>query len=263
MPTLLVDNAATADVQSATSTVTMTYTGNGYDPDAMLAVNYVVFKDGEPLSTVTNVGDIQFSTYFPVLNNYVGAAIEQGSGNIIENTFNLMNMFNYNYFYLHFLETTNSHIDATWYQPGEYQMVFTLVEMQNGNDVGITYNNVQNAGGQDAVSTNTVLSTATVNYHVSTVSNGAPEGQTGIADNDVDSQFDLYPNPARDIVHVQCAVADAQLTVTDMNGKVVYALDGTHNGTIEVNVSGWSAGVYFVNLRNNDTVVTKKLVVTK
>ena len=117
LPTLLVDNAATADVQSATSTVTMTYTGNGYDPDAMLAVNYVVFKDGEPLSTVTNVGDIQFSTYFPVLNNYVGAAIEQGSGNIIENTFNLMNMFNYNYFYLHFLETTNSHIDATWYQP--------------------------------------------------------------------------------------------------------------------------------------------------
>ena len=50
---------------------------------------------------------------------------------------------------------------------------------------------------------------------------------------------------------------------SNMNGKVVYALDGTHNGTIEVNVSGWSAGVYFVNLRNNDTVVTKKLVVTK
>ncbi len=263
VPGVLVNNAATAEVQSATSTVAVTYNGNSYNPNAMLAVNYVVLRDGEQLSSVANVGDIRFSTYFPVLNSYVGDAIEQGSGNIIESTFNLMNMFRYNYFYLHFLQTTNSQLTATWYQPGEYQMVFTLVEMENGNDIGFTYNGSQNAGGQDAVFTNTVLSTATVNYHVSGTNNGAPEVQTGIADSDADSQLDLYPNPARDIVHVQCSVADAQLTVTDMNGKVVYALDGTHSGVIVMNVSGWSAGVYFVNLRNNDTVVTKKLVVTR
>ena len=241
----------------------VTYNGNSYNPDAMLAVNYVVLRDGEPLASVANVGDIHFSTYFPAFNSYVGDAIQQGSGNIFESTFNLMNMFRYNYFYLHFLQTTNSQLTATWYQPGEYQMVLSLVAMENGNDIGFTYNGSQNAGGQDAVFTNTVLSTATVNYHVNGTNNGAPEVQTGIADSDADGQLDLYPNPARDIVHVHCAVADAQLTVTDMNGKVVYALDCTHNGDIVMNVSSWSAGVYFVNLRNNETVVTKKLVVTR
>lgn len=259
LPTLLVNDDNEATVQSATSTVEMTCEGNGYEPNTQLAVNYVILRDGQPMSTVNNVANIHISTYFPALNTYVGSDLEQGSGNMIENTFSLMNMFNFNYFYLHFMEATNSQINATWNQPGEYQIVFTLVEMERGSDVGIAYNGSQYAGGQSAVSTSTVLSTATVNYSVPASPNGAP---MGINDNDL-SQLDFYPNPARDIVHVQCTVDGAQLTVTDMSGKVVYAVNGTHTGTIDLNVNGWSAGVYFVNLRDNDKVITKKLVVTK
>ena len=260
LPALLVDGASQTSVQNATSTVTMTCNGNGYDANAQLSVNYAVLRDGTPLSTVANVADINISTYFQSMNTYVGADIMQGSGNMVESTFNLMNMFSYNYFYLHFMTSTHSRINATWHQPGQYQMVFTLVEMRQGSEVGMTYNGSQYAGGQNAVPTNTVLSTATVNYNVTAGPNGAP---MGIAGSDLDSDLDFYPNPARDIVHVQCTVDDAQLTVTDMNGKVVYAVEGTHTGTIELNVSGWSAGVYFVNLRDNDKVITKKLVVTK
>ena len=259
LPALLVDGDNETDVQTATSTVTMTCEGNGYEPNTQLAINYVILRDEQPLSTVSNVANINISTYFPAFNTYVGGRLEQGSGNMIENTFTLMNMFHYNYFYLHFMEATNSQIVATWNQPGEYQMVFTMVEMKNGSDVSIAYDGSHNAGGQFAESKNTTLATATINYSVPASPNGAP---MGIDDND-QSQLGLYPNPARDIVHVQCMVDDAQLTVTDMSGKVVYAVNGTHTGTIDLNVNGWSAGVYFVNLRDNDKVITKKLVVTK
>ena len=74
----------------------------------------------------------------------------------------------------------------------------------------------------------------------------------------------LYPNPANDraVLTVGDVSAEAFIVVTDVNGKEVYRANVTDT-RMEFNVSTWSEGVYFVTLRDNTQIVTKKLVVTK
>jgi hypothetical protein len=88
---------------------------------------------------------------------------------------------------------------------------------------------------------------------------------------EVANSFDMnvYPNPANTSATVSFTVgsqADANITVTDLSGKVVYsnilgAVNGTQNVTI--NTDAMSNGVYMVNLSVDGNVSTQKLIVRK
>ena len=249
------------DVTEPASSVTLTCDDNDYDPNAKVAVRYTLFRDDEPLSDVVNSGSIYMSTYVPSMHNAYGAAVTDPSGSIPGNTFSIAQMYNYNYFYMNYLSDDDVYttINATWHQPGNYKIVFDLLTMQGGSDLALTWDGTHRIGGKNAVATNTVLASATLNYTIESV--GAPMGVAAFEDG---STLQVYPNPARDVVRIQTSLRDSRCTITDMNGQTIYDVELPAEGTpLDLNVAQWSAGVYFVTVRTTDQVLTQKLVITK
>ena len=70
----------------------------------------------------------------------------------------------------------------------------------------------------------------------------------------------LYPNPANDIVNVQCTMYNVQdVEVFDVYGKVINTINVTDNPT-RINVSGLANGMYFVRVTTDEGVATKTFV---
>ena len=94
---------------------------------------------------------------------------------------------------------------------------------------------------------------------------GTESGSVSIKDELVQNLFSIAPNPTRDNVTLSLEANptnSSQVTITDLQGKVVYA------GTVEagvsdhqVRVADWAAGLYMVSLRTGNTIGVQKLLV--
>jgi hypothetical protein len=76
-----------------------------------------------------------------------------------------------------------------------------------------------------------------------------------VADNNI---IKVYPNPVKNILHIQSSTK-AAFTLTNQSGEIIFTR--TINGNGEINVSHLSAGLYY--LRNNETRVAQKIIITK
>ena len=82
---------------------------------------------------------------------------------------------------------------------------------------------------------------------------------TGI-DNYLSNSIALYPNPASDVINVQCTMYNLQeVEVIDVYGKVINTINVTDNPT-RINVSGLANGMYFVRVTTDAGAVTKTFV---
>ena len=85
-------------------------------------------------------------------------------------------------------------------------------------------------------------------------------------DNYLLNSITLYPNPANDVVNVQCTMYNVQLEgieVIDVYGKVVRTVVGANNYSplqTRINVSDLAAGMYFVRVTTKQGAVTKRFV---
>ncbi|WP_343634867.1 T9SS type A sorting domain-containing protein [Fluviicola sp.] len=70
-------------------------------------------------------------------------------------------------------------------------------------------------------------------------------GLTDISDN----LFEIYPNPATDLVHIHFSGPEAELTVYDSQGKVVLRDNIQNNGT--VSLQNFERGVYLFDFKNS------------
>jgi len=81
----------------------------------------------------------------------------------------------------------------------------------------------------------------------------------------VSESFVMYPNPAKNIVTIQLAnthLNAADVVVTDVTGKTVIGKNLTFSGNAaELNVSGLSSGIYFVQLTSEGQSATRKLII--
>ena len=80
---------------------------------------------------------------------------------------------------------------------------------------------------------------------------------------DKDKWFSVYPSPVKDVLFIQnntAASQNAEITITEVSGKIVYKHSGTVAGKLEVAVSNWSAGTYIVKINSNDAETTLKVV---
>lgn len=80
----------------------------------------------------------------------------------------------------------------------------------------------------------------------------------GIADNLLEEQVNVYPNPATSYVNINMP-ANSELRVINMNGQVVSYVQNTSH-VERVDLSSHSSGVYFVQVSNNSDVATIKLL---
>lgn len=83
----------------------------------------------------------------------------------------------------------------------------------------------------------------------------------------IDDLVQVYPNPATTSVSINLQIADQSnvtISVTDVSGKEISSRNyGQLNGssTITINTSNTPAGVYFVNVKMDNAITQKKVVI--
>ncbi len=103
------------------------------------------------------------------------------------------------------------------------------------------------------------------------VANGFVAGTdvtAGLSDLDqIDDLVQVYPNPATTTVSVSLQIkeqSEVSISVTDIAGKEISGKNyGQLNGAsvITINTSNTPAGVYFVNVKMNNAVTQKKVII--
>ena len=239
---------------------------NQVDPTEKVAIAYSITKDGEPVNIISHDcgGELNIATEFN--GSFVGQNVSYGEGYIPGSTFRLSSHY-HDYFYFHFLNGRANRISHSFTEEGEYEITLTLMSRDGGTDIFVPYSTaggIMLIGGEGSAD-GEALATETITFSVSGGGSNEPANPApmGIGDGGQMPDITLFPNPARDIVTLRTNVADADCTVTDMSGKVVLSATADQASDLQINVSQWAAGVYFVNLRSNGSTVTKKLVITK
>jgi len=82
--------------------------------------------------------------------------------------------------------------------------------------------------------------------------------ENALQQHDKTNLFLVYPNPARDILHVETN-SNASFSLLNQSGKIL--LTKSINGNGEINVANLAAGLYY--LRNNATGAVQKVIVAK
>lgn len=88
----------------------------------------------------------------------------------------------------------------------------------------------------------------------------------GINDENINSAFNVYPNPANDKVNILFTekMRNAALSIVDVSGKVVYStlVSNADAGTSHlIYTSEFSAGIYFVKISSDDKMFVRKMMV--
>lgn len=91
---------------------------------------------------------------------------------------------------------------------------------------------------------------------------------TGVEEHRLSDQVKVWPNPAVDVLNVQCAMCNEQrsdgiMEIVDVYGKTIRTIAGTNNDSpmqTRVNVRDLAPGLYFIRLTTNQGVVTKTFV---
>lgn len=92
----------------------------------------------------------------------------------------------------------------------------------------------------------------------------------GLTENKAVSTFNVYPNPATENVAIDFSMnteSSVEVTITDLSGKAVYTSNlgnktvGSHS--VNVNTTTFSNGIYVVNFKTANGIITEKLVIRK
>jgi hypothetical protein len=109
----------------------------------------------------------------------------------------------------------------------------------------------------NSVATQLKLYSHTIDY---TAPNNAviASAENALQENDKPNVFRVYPNPAKDMLFVQTS-GSASFSLLNQSGKILATTN--INGTGSINVSGISAGLYY--LKNNSTGTVQKVVIAR
>ena len=79
------------------------------------------------------------------------------------------------------------------------------------------------------------------------------------------TNFNLYPNPAKDKVNIVLNNNDVKdITITDVTGRTIYTEKVASNtNSVIVNTSNYPSGIYFCEIKGTTTVETIKFTKTK
>jgi Leucine-rich repeat (LRR) protein len=117
-----------------------------------------------------------------------------------------------------------------------------------------TQSGVYRAKVTNSIATQLKLHSELVHYEVPAITSVDNTSQQY----DKSNSFRVYPNPAKDIIHVEIN-ANTTFSLIDQAGKVL--LTANINSKSNINVSSIAEGLYY--LRNNNTGAVKKVVITR
>jgi PKD repeat protein len=104
------------------------------------------------------------------------------------------------------------------------------------------------------VSSNGLCSdTATINIVIE-----APLGISSLNEN-----VKIYPNPTNDFIHIQSSEIIDNMRIIDLNGKEILCQKFLNVNNIQLNVSAWESGIYFMEYSSKQTMKRNRFVVSK
>lgn len=86
---------------------------------------------------------------------------------------------------------------------------------------------------------------------------------SGFSKIDFESNVSLFPNPASSVLNVESSYNLENVSVTDITGSMVLTLGSLLAGRNTIDLSTLSAGMYFLNVRSEENVYTKRFVKTE
>ena len=74
------------------------------------------------------------------------------------------------------------------------------------------------------------------------------------------AEFSIYPNPVKDVLNLDNAKSLSNVTLTDLNGRVVKSQQYNGDTQTSMNVSELSSGVYLMTIENDGIKSTRKII---
>lgn len=109
--------------------------------------------------------------------------------------------------------------------------------------------------------------TPLVTVALSTTSEGCTDVQEITVDaifmvsvDEVETTFDVYPNPAGDALTIRTTRGAEELQVLDGSGRVVYALLNPGAGSIHIPLVALAPGAYSIQLRTSMSIISKRFI---
>lgn len=88
------------------------------------------------------------------------------------------------------------------------------------------------------------------------------ENLTSVDQIDLSDQIRVYPNPATDVLHIEGLSPGAQLTLIDMFGRILKTME-MKAANSQLNVADLPSGLYTVQVKLNESMVHKKVIINK
>lgn len=82
----------------------------------------------------------------------------------------------------------------------------------------------------------------------------------GIEEATKNNGFNIYPNPAAEVLHIQAANSVDKVTISDATGKVLITKSSSFTGLMSLDIADLSKGLYFVKIEQGEKVFQKKIV---
>ena len=80
---------------------------------------------------------------------------------------------------------------------------------------------------------------------------------TDLSVNEIISEFNVYPNPAYDILYIKCQ-PNSKIALSDIHGKLLYQFT-TQNELSKMSLTNLCSGTYFIQLENDSLLEVKKI----
>ena len=135
--------------------------------------------------------------------------------------------------------------NAPWTTENAYATTHTIAGLEGNTTYQIRVR--ANCGGGDLSDWSDIIEVTTKNVGI---------------DEHLLNSIKLYPNPANDVINVQCTLNNVQvaaLEVFDVYGKLINTINDIDNPT-SINISRLASGMYFVRVTTEEGVVTKSFV---
>ena len=73
----------------------------------------------------------------------------------------------------------------------------------------------------------------------------------------------IYPNPTNNILHIQSSETIDNMRIIDLDGREIMHQKFVNSNSIQLNVSAWKSGIYFIEYYSQQKIKRNRFVVLK
>ncbi|MEN7549403.1 T9SS type A sorting domain-containing protein [Rapidithrix thailandica] len=86
---------------------------------------------------------------------------------------------------------------------------------------------------------------------------------TGIDDEPLQQQVNVYPNPARDVIYIHSEIGINEMALVDLSGRIIQRQSYSRQKRLELSLSTLPKGMYLLHLNTQQGQLVKKIVLAK